>query len=121
MPRGETINVSGPRGFLSIEFQETGYFSPPLPILLCATLADLARVHARYLRRSDRGVVVARRLGGASGNQQAAFIEDWTSRHRSCSNRRFGSRPAAHETDTLMTVPEIPSSGEAERQALIAG
>jgi len=76
------INVSA-AFFLSIEFQETGYFVRRLYRFYSANLWPIWREFMRDVQEVGRGVVV-----GAPGWQERleankrAFIEDWYVRHR---------------------------------------
>ena len=76
------INVSA-AFFLSIEFQETGYFVRRLYLFYFARLSPIWREFMRDVQEVGRGLVV-----GAPGWQEQleankrAFVEDWYERHR---------------------------------------
>jgi hypothetical protein len=118
------INVSA-AFFLSIEFQETGYFVRRLYQFYFAQRWPIWREFMRDIQEIGRGVVV-----GAPGWEERleankrAFIEDWYNRHRLVLESQIGSpgRPLTDDryVDGLFRKISITPS-EAERQALIAG
>jgi Calx-beta domain-containing protein/uncharacterized protein DUF4214 len=118
------INVSA-AFFLSIEFQETGYFVRRLYLFYFARLSPIWREFMRDVQEVGRGVVV-----GAPGWEERleankrVFIEDWYARHRlvlesQISDPRY---PLTDEryVDGLFWKIQI-TSGVDERRALIEG
>lgn len=118
------INVSA-AFFLSIEFQETGYFVHRLYQFYFARLWPIWRELMRDVQEVGRGVVV-----GALGWQERleankrAFIEDWYARHRLVLESQISNgRPSITDeqyVDGLFHKISI-TPDEAERQALIEG
>jgi hypothetical protein len=119
------INVSA-AFFLSIEFQETGYFALRLYRFYCANLWPIWREFMRDVQELGRNVVV-----GTPGWQdrleanKRAFIEDWYVRHRVVleSQIRFDpTQPFTDEryVDGLFRRIQITPTVD-ERRALIDG
>jgi hypothetical protein len=118
------INVSA-AFFLSIEFQETGFFVRRLYQFYFAQRWPIWREFMRDVQEIGRGVVV-----GAPGWEEhlevnkRAFIEDWYSRHRVVLESQIGNRrPSLTDeqyVDGLFQKIYITPSGT-ERQGLIEG
>lgn len=118
------INVSA-AFFLSIEFQETGYFVRRLYLFYFARLSPIWREFMRDVQEVGRGVVV-----GAPGWQERleankrAFVEDWYVRHRLVILSQISNgRPSITDeqyVDGLFWKIEITPGGD-ERRALIQG
>ncbi len=118
------INVSA-AFFLSIEFQETGYFVRRLYQFYFASRWPIWREFMRDVQELGRGVVV-----NAPGWQEhleankRAFIEDWYSRHRVVLESQIGTpgQPLTDDryVDGLFRKIAI-TPGADERQALIDG
>ncbi len=118
------INVSA-AFFLSIEFQETGFFVRRLYLFYFAGLSPIWREFMRDLQEVGRGVIV-----GAPGweehleTNKRAFIEDWYARHRVVLESQI-SDPTVPLTDEryvdglFRKVGITPSANE--RRALIDG
>ena len=118
------INVSA-AFFLSIEFQETGYFVRRLYQFYFASRWPIWREFMRDVQEVGRGVVV-----GAPGWQahletnKRAFIEDWYSRHRvvlesQIGDPRFTLTDERYVDGLYRKIAITPSADE--RQALIDG
>ncbi len=118
------INVSA-AFFLSIEFQETGFFVRRLYLFYFAGLSPIWREFIRDLQEVGRGVIV-----GAPGweerleTNKRAFIEDWYARHRVVLESQI-SDPTVPLTDEryvdglFRKIGITPSANE--RRALIDG
>ena len=118
------INVSA-AFFLSIEFQETGYFVRRLYLFYQARFWPIWREFMRDVQEVGRGVVV-----GAPGWQERleankrAFIEDWYVRHRAVlesqiSDPRFTLTDERYVDGLFWKIQITPSADE--RRALIEG
>ena len=118
------INVSA-AFFLSIEFQETGYFVRRLYLFYFAGLWPIWREFIRDVQEVGRGVVV-----GAPGWEdhleanKRAFIEDWYARHRvvlesQISDPRFTLTDERYVDGLFWKIQITPSADE--RRALIDG
>jgi hypothetical protein len=118
------INVSA-AFFLSIEFQETGYFVRRLYLFYFARLSPIWREFMRDVQEVGRGVVV-----GAPGWEERleankrVFIEDWYNRHRlvlesQISDPRFPFTDERYVDGLFWKIQITP--GADERQALIEG
>jgi hypothetical protein len=118
------INVSA-AFFLSIEFQETGYFVRRLYLFYFARLSPIWREFMRDVQELGRGVIV-----GAPGWQEQletnkrTFIEDWYNRHRVVLESQIGNpgQPLTDDryVDGLFRKIAITPRAD-ERRALIDG
>ena len=118
------INVSA-AFFLSIEFQETGYFAFRLYRFYFAHAWPIWREFMRDVQELSRGVVV----GQPGWEEKLAinkrvFMEDWYARHRvvleSQLNRNRSSLTNEEYVSALYQKVNITPS-DAERQALVSG
>ncbi|HEV2826103.1 MAG TPA: Calx-beta domain-containing protein [Pyrinomonadaceae bacterium] len=118
------INVSA-AFFLSIEFQETGFFVRRLYLFYFAGLSPIWREFMRDLQEVGRGVVV-----GAPGWEErleankSAFIEDWYARHRvvlesQIQNPAFPLTDERYVDGLFQKIGITPTADE--RRALIDG
>jgi Calx-beta domain-containing protein/uncharacterized protein DUF4214 len=118
------INVSA-AFFLSIEFQETGYFVRRLYLFYFAEISPIWREFMRDTQELSRGVIV----GQPGWEEQLAankrvFIEDWYARHRVVLESQLAANPSSFTNEqyvfALFQKVQITPT-DAERQALIDG
>ena len=118
------INVSA-AFFLSIEFQQTGYFVRRLYLFYQARVTPVWREFMRDTQELGRGVIV-----GEPGWQERlasnkrAFVEDWYARHRVVIESQINNgRPSLTNEQYVFALFQkaYVTPTDAERQALIDG